>query len=198
MYYISRKITEKLIEKGIIAERKYSADVYEYGIELILGDLINYILIFVTGIVLKQDAYIPLLYLICFVSVRIFSGGFHAATHAGCSIFMIVFYLIFTLMYRVTLHMGVLWVTVFIVLSYWTIVLFAPVRNKNRYVSEKKARINRIRAICLYSAWAAVSVFMILNHMLIGYVISAVLYTIALNIIFAESMKFLVERMDVI
>ena len=196
--YISRKITEKLIEKGIIAERKYSADVYEYGIELILGDLLNYILIFVTGIVLKQDAYIPLLYLICFVSVRIFSGGFHAATHAGCSIFMIVFYLIFTLMYRVTLHMGVLWVTVFIVLSYLPIVLFAPVRNKNRYVREKKARINRIRAICLYSAWAAVSVFMILNHMLIGYVISAVLYTIVLNIIFAESMKFLVERMDVI
>ena len=198
MYYISRKITEKLIKKGIIAERKYSADVYEYGIELILGDLINYILIFVIGIVLKQDAYIPLLYLICFVSVRIFSGGFHAVTHAGCSIFMIVFYLIFTLMYNVILHMGILWVAIFIVLSYLPIVLFAPVRNKNRYVSEKKARINRIRAICLYSAWAAVSVFMILNHMLIGYVISAVLYTIALNIIFAESMKFLVERMDVI
>ena len=100
MYYISRKITEKLIEKGIIAERKYSADVYEYGIELILGDLINYILIFVTGIVLKQDAYIPLLYLICFVSVRIFSGGFHAVTHAvmlqaarmrGLSFLMVIF-----------------------------------------------------------------------------------------------------------
>ena len=195
--YISRKITEKLIEKGIIAERKYSADVYEYGIELILGDLINYILIFVTGIVLKQDAYIPLLYLICFVSVRIFSGGFHAVTHAGCSIFMIVFYLIFTLMYKVTLHMGILWVALFIVLSYLPIVLFAPVRNKNRYVSEKSARINRIRGICLYSAWAAVSVFMILNHMLIGYVISAVLYTISLNIVFAESIKFL-ERMDLI
>ena len=197
MYYISRKITEKLIKKGIIAERKYSADVYEYGIELILGDLINYILIFVIGIVLKQDAYIPLLYLICFVSVRIFSGGFHAVTHAGCSIFMIVFYLIFTLMYNVILHMGILWVALFIVLSYLPIVLFAPVRNKNRYVSEKKARINRIRGICLYSLWAAVSVFMILNDMLIGYVISAVMYTISLNIVFAESIKFL-ERMDVI
>ena len=45
MYYISRKITEKLIAKGIIEERKYSADVYKYGIELILDDLINYILI---------------------------------------------------------------------------------------------------------------------------------------------------------
>ncbi len=195
MYYISRKITEKLIKKGIIAERKYSADVYEYGIELILGDLINYILIFVIGIVLKQDAYIPLLYLICFVSVRIFSGGFHAVTHAGCSIFMIVFYLIFTLMYNVILHMGILWVVLFIVLSYLPIVLFAPVRNKNRYVSEKKARINRIRGICLYSLWAAVSVFMILNDMLIGYVISAVLYTISLNIVFAESIKFL-ERVE--
>ena len=198
MVYISKKITEKLIAKGIIEKRKYSADVYEYGIELILGDLINYILIFVTGTVLKQDAYIPLLYLICFVSVRIFSGGFHAATHVGCSIFMIVFYLIFTLMYNVTLHMGILWVALFIVLSYLPIILFAPAKNKNRYVSEKKARINRIRAICLYSAWAAVSVLMILNDMLIGYVLSAVLYTISLNIIFAESMKFLVERMDVI
>ena len=197
MYYISRKITEKLIAKGIIEERKYSADVYKYGIELILGDLINYILIFVTGIVLKQDVYIPLLYLICFVSVRIFSGGFHAATHAGCSIFMIVFYLIFTLMYKVTFHMGILWVTVFIVLSYLPIILFAPVRNKNRYVREKKARINRIRGICLYSLWAAVSVFMILNDMLIGYVLSSVLYTISLNIIFDESIKFL-ERMDLI
>lgn len=195
--YISRKITEKLITKGIIEKRKYSADVYEYGIELILGDLINYILILVTSIVLKQDVYIPLLYLICFVSVRIFSGGFHAATHAGCSIFMIAFYLIFTLMYNVTLHMEILRVALFIVLSYLPIVLFAPVRNKNRYVSERKARINRIRAICLYSAWAAVSVFMILNDMLIGYVISAVLYTISLNIMFAESIKFL-ERMDVI
>ena len=194
---ISKKITEKLIAKGIIEERKYSADVYEYGIELILGDLLNYILIFVTGIVLKQDVYLPLLYLTCFVSVRIFSGGFHAETHAGCSIFMIVFYLIFTLMYNVTLHMEILWVALFIVLSYLPIVLFAPVRNKNRYVSEKKARINRIRAICLYSAWAAVSVFMVSNDMLIGYAISAVLYTISLNIIFAESIKFL-ERMDVI
>lgn len=197
MVCISKKIIEKLIEKGIIEERKYNADVYEYGIELILGDLINYILILVTSIVLKQGVYIPLLYLICFVSVRIFSGGFHAATHAGCSIFMIVFYLIFTLMYNVTLHMGILWVALFIVLSYLPIVLFAPVRNKNRYVSEKSARINRIRGICLYSAWAAVSVVMVSNDMLIGYVISAVLYTISLNIMFAESIKFL-ERMDII
>ena len=194
---ISKKITEKLIAKGIIEERRYNADVYEYGIELILGDLINYILILVTSIVLKQDVYIPLLYLICFVSVRIFSGGFHAATHVGCSIFMIVFYLIFTLMYNLTLHMKILWVALFIVLSYLPIVLFAPVRNKNRYVSEKKARINRIRAICLYSAWAAVSVLMILNDMLIGYVLSAVLYTISLNIMFAESIKF-IGRMDII
>ena len=129
------------------------------------------------------------------VANRTFYIAVHAVTHAGCSIFMIVFYLIFTLMYNVILHMGILWVALFIVLSYLPIVLFAPVRNKNRYVSEKKARINRIRGICLYSLWAAVSVFMILNDMLIGYVISAVLYTISLNIVFAESIKFL-ERVE--
>ena len=75
MYYISRKITEKLIKKGIIAERKYSADVYEYGIELILGDLINYIHIFVTGIVLKQDVYIPLLYYLIYRSYYLLLSG---------------------------------------------------------------------------------------------------------------------------
>ena len=36
---------------------------------------------------------------------------------------------------------------------------------------------------------------MILNDMLIGYVISAVLYMISLNIVFAESIKFL-ERVE--
>ena len=105
--------------------------------------------------------------------------------------------ILFDIYIDVQCDMGILWVALFIVLSYLPIVLFAPVRNKNRYVSEKKARINRIRGICLYSLWAAVSVFMILNDMLIGYVLSSVLYTISLNIIFAESIKFL-ERMDLI
>ena len=74
-------------------------EIYEYGLELISGDLINFAVVLLLSALL-QNIGTGVLYLLCFVSVRLFSGGFHAKTHFRCGLAMAVFYLLFSVIYR--------------------------------------------------------------------------------------------------
>lgn len=145
------------------------------------------------GVLSGQDVYIPLLYLICFVSVRIYSGGFHAATHVGCSIFMIIFYFIFTLIWQVVMNIATLYAVILTIILYLPVVIFAPVKNSRRYMDKTKAKICRVKALYLYIIWVLSAIIMITADIKAGYAILAALYIISLNIIFAELVQ-LMER----
>ena len=69
--YIARRMTAFLVRRGIIAEDRRTMEIYEYGLELISGDLINFAVVLLLSALL-QNIGTGVLYLLCFVSVRLF------------------------------------------------------------------------------------------------------------------------------
>ena len=63
-----------------------------HGIDIIINDGINYLFVILLSLFLR-DGIRGLLYLICFRLLRIYSGGWHAKTKAGCFLSFQIMYL---------------------------------------------------------------------------------------------------------
>ena len=130
-------------------------------------------------------------YLLCFITVRIFSGGYHSTTHSRCSLAMISFYLLFIFIYKKILTIDVDILLVGVLLAYIPIIIYSPVIYENRPLSEYVRRKSRQRAIIVYSLWLIMSLIFIFFGMKQGRVIIATLWIISINIIFAQCFKFM-------
>jgi accessory gene regulator B len=125
-------------------------EVYKYGIEILLSTVIDVVLIVFFG-TLFGNTLNGLLYLIVFIPLRQFTGGFHAKTHLRCTLCSIsVFSLICFINVFLFPYINIIALEVFILLGFIVIVIYAPVINVNKILTEKKAKINKKRSIILY------------------------------------------------
>lgn len=187
--YIARRMTAFLVRRGIIAEDRRTMEIYEYGLELISGDLINFAVVLLLSALL-QNIGTGVLYLLCFVSVRLFSGGFHAKTHFRCGLAMAVFYLLFSVIYQGLSAAGTEVLSAGTALAYIPVAVCIPVVNRNRPLNDAERRTNRKRAIILYVLWTMLAVLLVFFGMEAGKVILSTLWIISINIIFARYVQF--------
>ena len=75
--------------KQNIAESKNEA-IYAYGMELLLSDVLNGLLALIIALV-SGTVFPTLLFFTVFMILRRFSGGYHANTHYGCILTMVVY-----------------------------------------------------------------------------------------------------------
>lgn len=79
-----RKITDLWCRQNVID--RIDAEVYRYGLELLISTVINFFIVILLSIFLNKPLrWIP--YLAAFIPCRVFGGGYHAKTHWGCSLF---------------------------------------------------------------------------------------------------------------
>lgn len=187
--YIAKRMAAFFVRRGIISEERQTVEIYEYGLELILADLINFAMILLISSML-QGVGSGILYLMCFVSVRIFSGGFHARTHLRCGIAMVLFYLLFVLVCRGIISVGAEVLIVGTMIAYIPLLKWVPVRNENRPLNDSKRRKNRYRAIVSYIAWTITATLFVSFGMQWGKEILLTLWVVSINIIFAQFVKF--------
>ena len=81
------KLSEMLLKfvlKNIRIEKEM-IDIYRYGIELLVSTLINLALITIIGILINDIA-CSLVFLLGFIPIRSFCGGYHAKSYLKCNI----------------------------------------------------------------------------------------------------------------
>lgn len=129
---LSNNITNLLVTNSVINDE---IEIYRYGIELIISSIIG-----ITGIliisILTNHMIEGCIYLIAFVSIRKFTGGYHCKTYFACKacfIGLFVIYLFISLTAMPSLFMNILYVISFI--SIW---LLAPCDHENKPFSEKE------------------------------------------------------------
>lgn len=95
---LSTSITNFFIDQDIIDPAEEA--VYKYGTEVTISTLLGYFLIISTGIVLGRF-FDSLLFLACFVSIRLFAGGYHADTYVKCNSTFVGVFLFYSLAQRI-------------------------------------------------------------------------------------------------
>lgn len=73
----------------ISPKSKEESDVIQYGIELLLDNIVKFVFIQIIGIIIGQGME-TLLILLAFCGLRLQAGGIHARTGAGCGLSMLL------------------------------------------------------------------------------------------------------------
>lgn len=176
----SKRLSNYLIENGGDPKKK---DIYTYGIECLMNELISDFLLLFCGVLLNRVFY-TVLWCISFTIIRIFLGGFHASTHARCI-------LIGTIIGICSFYINPIWnhIWIFILVFIYTLILaffHAPIIHKNHPVSKKnkiKAKkkaiffiiLESFIAIILYSSYKELS-----TSIMTGFLTASLMATLAI------------------
>lgn len=177
---ISARITAFFIARSIITSD--DREIYEYGFELLIADLINFSAILLIGGLAGQLWY-SVLYLFIFVGLRSFCGGYHAKTHLHCHICTIGAYLLFLLCNMWLSPQNALLLLGENLLASVPVVLFAPIPHANKPLTEAVRKKNRIRSIVLYYSLTLLAFVLCLHYRQEGAAISLTLWIVSLSMI---------------
>lgn len=138
--------------------------------ELLLSTVFN--LIIAVFIAIITNTFIPcLINLTAFVSIRIYAGGYHADTHIGCMITLMIVQSIFSAVIKMTpIEILETLVPYILASSILLIVLFAPVAHPNKPLCDSLRVKLRKKAYISTLIWTAFTlVFLILGKPYISF-----------------------------
>ncbi len=113
--------------------------VYTYGLELMTFSILNIMIVVGLSVVLNQGVSV-FFFLLGFIPMRLFAGGFHAENHLNCSIVFAGIYVCSILVHSVV-HSTVL--GGLLLAEAALIYLLAPVESPNKQITDKRRALNR-------------------------------------------------------
>lgn len=161
---IAVKFTNNLLLHNSITREAY--DIYVYGFELLISFLFSATTILLFGTILGCF-YQTVAFLIVFILLRSYSGGYHAKTYAMCTIVTFSTFGIVLLLskyifvnYIGYLILGVVGITI--------LSIFAPIEHPNKKTSSNQKRRHKAICIILFSVFISAGIWMITVQPLVG------------------------------
>lgn len=147
---VAVKITDILCKNNTI--RTEDKEIYIYGFEILLSNIVNFTIVVVLGFLLKQF-YHAMLFYIAFVITRSYSGGYHASTYVKCHIAFASIFIVTMFMSRLLLPTtSLVYLLVFIAIYIGCIFEYAPIENSNKTLQEldklKYRKISIVISLC--------------------------------------------------
>lgn len=152
--YLSDIITDFFIENKIIADNERA--IYKYGTEVTISTLIGILIILSVGFAIR-NILDSVIFLLCFITVRVYSGGYHADTYVRCNlIFVSVFISTILLKHIIPNQFGFEINIILLICAFIIIVVFSPIENKHKPFNKIETRRYRKISIIMSLGWIAV------------------------------------------
>ena len=143
MKTLTDKFVNNLIVKGIIKDE--DKEIYSYGFRQMLVIILNLFTVLVLGIIFNQLIE-SILFMITYIPIRVYAGGYHARTHIRCYIFSFIMLLVVLYILKIQLISALLTVLILTLISSFTIILLAPIEDENKPLDELETKIYSKRA----------------------------------------------------
>lgn len=142
------KFSEYLSKEIVKAGGKESKGVYFYGLQIILGTIVSYFMIIITGIILNRVSE-TLVYILYFSAVRIYAGGYHAEKKFNCIMIFYIMYimtlLVNDILSRYSFSMTWFMFVIIIIILSIIIIILTPVDSVNNLFCKEKKRKLKIK-----------------------------------------------------
>jgi len=131
---LSAVIVSWQIKKGILT--KEDTAIYQYGYEMLINQAINIMIAVLIAVVLHAPVTV-LSFLICYIPLRSFCGGYHARTHERCSVVSaILICLVCILSQTLEAHNMIISLAIAAIISGIGVFTLAPVADQNKPLDE--------------------------------------------------------------
>lgn len=161
-------------------------EVYRYGIEITISSILNITLIIIAGHLIG-DVIVALTFLLCFIPLRSYCGGYHATTYFRCNlIFLLTFLAVYFSSYFMYTHFTGGLVKIFeaiLLLGFIPVLAFAPVRNPNKELDDFQVKKCRLISMIIYTAIGIASIYFVLEKQIYGAIIVMTLASVSVMII---------------
>ena len=160
---ITDHVVRNLLQAGIINQE--NKEVYEFGIETFCSDVVNLMTTAMIGILMGQ-LWECLIFQVVFISLRSWTGGYHASSEWKCWVLSNVMVAVVLLLSRRL----PIWfdsnVGLFLLFAAAGVILvLAPVENENNPLDadEVKSYKCRVRTVVLISVFSSILLYCLLN-----------------------------------
>lgn len=175
IHHASKMIAVFLVLHEVIDEK--DMEIYVYGYEALLSGIIDIIIAFSIGL-LFNDLLKITVFLIEFVSVRLYTGGYHANTYLKCKLLFSAIVISVVIMTRFE-YPSIF--ALFIILVFILMVFrFTPIENKNKPLTEEQKYEYRRLSRMLSIGWSSVAVLSYFYNRTIS---NTIIYTAAFIVI---------------
>lgn len=141
------KIIGAQVEKGTISEQ--DINIYKYGYFLLYELLLNIVIAVVIGVVTNRLVEL-FVFLLLYVPLRSFCGGWHADKLWKCTIYsnLMLILLCVTLSYEIIYSRSIIMVLIFII-GIIFVGIYAPVGTQTKPISSKEKKVYKKRIILI-------------------------------------------------
>lgn len=183
---LSNKILQFLINNGVVSDTEDDREYYQYGIEITVSSILNIVLIMLLGVV-YHSIIESLMFLFTFITLRKFTGGFHADTYFKCNASFCLVYTLVIAAYRyITISHTVPVCVALLAFDLVVIMIFCPVENVNKPIPQERRPKLKILSALLFVVYAAVGMFLITMKIKYGMLIIFTLTSVSVLIILAN------------
>jgi accessory gene regulator B len=151
------------VEKQVV--KKEDEDVYAYGMELLYSSILNIVLAVIIAIS-TNTVFPTTAFLMTFIIIRQYIGGYHAKTHLGCMSILAVVLCCFAILTRCIPDQYEIWISMLSVVSSIILILrFAPVEHPNKPLSDnEKLRLRKRGIISMFIVFVLAFVMVIFTE----------------------------------
>ena len=183
---LSNKILQFLIKNGVVSDTEDDREYYQYGIEITVSSVLNIVLIMLLGVV-YHSVVESLIFLFTFITLRKFTGGFHADTYFKCNASFCLVYTLVIAAYRYVMFSHTVPVCLALLAFDLTVIMiFCPVENVNKPIPQERRPKLKILSAMLFVIYAAVGMFLITMKIKYGMLIIYTLTSVSVLIILAN------------
>lgn len=157
---LADRITNYLICKNTIDDD--NREIYQYGLEQIFTTALNILTTLVLGIIFGK-IYQGIVFVVAFMTLRSYSGGYHASTSIRCYIFSVISIVAgLSVMKLVEVNRFVC--LVLLILSSIIILVLSPIETVNKPLDEIEKIIYKKKVIFVWSIEVCIALlFIVLN-----------------------------------
>jgi len=157
---VFERIAGNLVSNGTIsAEDK---EIYEYGLKRIATTILNAVTTLIIGFIFCM-IWQSILFMVSYVPLRSYVGGYHARTPLRCYIFSIILTVCVLLSIKYIPHNNILFYALTII-SGAVVFVFAPIGDENKPLDETEIKVFKKRTkIILFTEIVLIILFLILK-----------------------------------
>ena len=158
IHQLAEGIATYFLKENIIEQD--DMDTYIYGAEVLISGALGIVNILLVSILL-DTFYQGILFLVIFIPIRMYTGGYHASSYFTCNIGFILVYILSILVgdligkWNLT---SLLWILVLAGLL--IIFRYAPLENINKKIPISKVKRYKVIGCSLYIAYMAIAIAM--------------------------------------
>ncbi len=142
---LSCMVTDFLLYRGVIEEENVA--IYQYGYEMLLNSVEQIVFLMILGAAWAKCVS-TFIFCVVFISLRRYTGGYHASTRIGCMIVTLFGYFFVVKMTNISMHVQIPFIIYMMVgiICLAVVMRYTPIENINKRLSIDQIKISRRRA----------------------------------------------------